>query len=421
MPCATAALAVGMREDTDDALPLVYAPWTTPVLSDDESGGSESEEEAKGEEAGSSQDPAFMRRASEGEDSQMEIFSQSPDRMVQSPRAITPTLPPSPISNPSTPPRKRQRTDSWDPPDYVPDFLPPFPTESSRRIAVQDDESNTQNEYTLHHLVKVERPLTPPPESSPTGSADYLRPTPYAQSSLASQPWHLPEPPPATLRLPPGNPAQALPRADEAIIFALHHALTNKPSEQPPPAGPARHRVALKLMEQTQESGRWELPATLYAGSAPNVPRVAPVGPGYPIPVAYDERTKEGKDKGKEMELEQAMPAVPGFARRTVIAHDRLSSSVDGYTSKMTPLLKGVVEVRLGSFTVEQPLICASFAVWHVPTQHQDDIPSHPQSGNPEADLRPRHCSTLELWADPRHNTLCSSHNTNCKRQGGCQ
>lgn len=193
-------------------------------------------------------------------------------------------------------------------------------------------------------------PSRRPPESSSTGSADYLRPTPYAQSSLASQPWHLPEPPPATLRLPPHNAAQSLlPRADEAIIFALHHALTNKPSEQPQPPGPARHKVALKLVEQTQESARWESPAALYASSAPNVPRVAPVGPGYPIPVAYDERTKEGKDKdkGKEMELEQASPAVPGLARRTVIPHDRLAPSVDGYTSKMTPLLKGVVEVRL--------------------------------------------------------------------------
>ena len=332
-----------MREDKDDAIPLVYAPLQTPEYSESEYETSESEEDDTETLPNvSHQVEAGMKRTAE--EQSMENLSQQPDRTVFSPRPMTPTLPLSPISNPATPPRKRQRTANWSPPPYVPDFLPPFPTDSSRHGSAEQDES-ASHEYTSHHPVKLERPITPPPESASSGSADYLRPTPFAQSSLATLPWHLPEPPPATLRLPPANLVQSLAKPEEAIIFALHHSLTNKPPDQPPPANPSRYKVALKLVEQTEQNPRWEPSPTLYASSAPNLPRVAPVGPGYPIPVAYDERTKEGKDKGKEMQLEQALPSVPGLARRTVIPFDRLAPVVTGYTSKLSPLLKGVVDV----------------------------------------------------------------------------
>ena len=341
-----------MREDID-AIPLVYAPLQTPELSEDEDETSEDEED---EAAELSEGPLEQKGGIIGDKSTdiqpAEMRSQQSDHIMSSPRPITPTLPLSPISNPATPPRKRARTSNWSPPPYVPDFLPPFPTDTSRNEPLlEDDETASHAEYSSHPPVKLERPLTPPPEAASSGSADYLRPTPFAQSSLASMPWHLPEPPPPTLRLPPVNPAaQTLPRPDEAIIFALHHALTNKPPEQPPPANPARYKVALKLIDQTEKSPRWEPPPTLYASSAPNLPRVAPVGPGYPIPLTYEEpKAKESKDKGKEMELEQAMPTVPGMARRTVIPHERIAPVVNGYTPKMSALLKGVVEVCLAA------------------------------------------------------------------------
>ena len=58
------------------------------------------------------------------------ILSEQKGERIASPRPLTPPLPLSPISNPSTPRRKRPRSSGWNPPPHVPDFLPPFPSYS---------------------------------------------------------------------------------------------------------------------------------------------------------------------------------------------------------------------------------------------------------------------------------------------------
>ncbi|KAF7795137.1 hypothetical protein EIP86_006284 [Pleurotus ostreatoroseus] len=333
-----AALAVGMREDVDDAIPLVYAPMGTPPPSDDEYDEEEEEEDVEMAQSATQQSNAPMD-LDLNEDQPSDPLSQSYSRVVLSPRPVTPTLPLSPISNPSTPPRKRPRTSNWDAPEYVPDFLPPFPTDASAQMQFTDDE----NEAMPHaqYPVKLERPVTPPPESVSSGSADYLRPTPYAQSSLASQLWHPPEAPPLTL---PPPQASFLPPTEEALVYAYHHLLTNKPSQQPGPANPARYKVALELIKQSEQESRWEPPATLYASSTPNLPRVAPVTPAYPIAVAQDEKGKDGKDKGKDVDMEQ-FPT--GYMRRTIIPNDRIAPLVGSYTSRLPMLTKTAVPFTL--------------------------------------------------------------------------
>ncbi len=309
----------------------------TPPPSDDEYDEEESEEDEEllqntTQQSNTSMDVDTM------EEPPSDTLSQPHSRVLSSPRPATPTLPLSPISNPATPPRKRPRTSNWDAPSYVPDFLPPFPNDASTQMRsppADENEPVSHSEYP----VKLERPVTPPPESASSGSADYLRPTPYAQSSLASQPWHLPEPPPTTL---PSPPSSTLPKTEEALVYAFHHALTNKPPQQLGPTNPARYQVALEMIKQMENQSRWEPPATLYASSTPNLPRVAPVTPAYPIAIAQDEKGKDTKDKGKDVDMEQ-FPA--GYMRRTVIANDRIAPLVSSYTSRLPMLSRTAVPV----------------------------------------------------------------------------
>jgi Wiskott-Aldrich syndrome protein len=107
-------------------------------------------------------------------------------------RPTTPVLPLSPISNRSSPSRKRQRTSSWQPLSHIPDFLPSFPTDSSPA----DQPLSPRSPRMRPPLLKIESPSSPLPQpSTPTYPSDYFTSVPYDQSSLSSMPeWHLPTP-----------------------------------------------------------------------------------------------------------------------------------------------------------------------------------------------------------------------------------
>jgi hypothetical protein len=113
----SAQLADGLRQDHDDAIPLQYARCPTPLLN-----GLDSEEEEGSED--DNEDESRAEHLPNGAD--MDVGS-SPLR-AGAKRPPSPPLPLSPISNPSSPPRKRPRTSNWDPPEHILDFLPPFPT-----------------------------------------------------------------------------------------------------------------------------------------------------------------------------------------------------------------------------------------------------------------------------------------------------
>lgn len=214
-------------------------------------------------------------------------------------RVASPTLPLSPVSNQSSPSRKRIRLQrGWDPPSHVPDFLPPFPSSSSELEVnpLQSPQVKTEMEVILPpssgaYDRERERQPTPPPQhlSMATSAADYLTPVPYNMSSLSSvSEAHLPEPSLRTASTSAGTALQLLPRKRDpppivqSIYTAYHHVLTQRPSSEPS-TNTGRHRVALTMLDQAYARPRWTAPDTLFANLAASRPRIVSPAPTFPI------------------------------------------------------------------------------------------------------------------------------------------
>lgn len=213
-------------------------------------------------------------------------------------------LPPSPVS----PSPKRRRTAIWEPPEYVPDFLPPFPgvvsspEESSFQQNVEislDQDSNSANSNlgskqvnssTLHSektgltprpalkgdlqrpaQLPVRQPSPALAASSPLSSS-YLTAVPYENSSLASVPeWHLPKDPYA---VPLTEEPSTLPALLSSHSY-LQSVSLSAPSVLPP--NPQRHTLSMILLGLSTRA--YSPAATLFASSTTNtcipVPRRA--------------------------------------------------------------------------------------------------------------------------------------------------
>lgn len=266
------ALTEGRKLDQDDAVPLVYAEMNTPAVTDDESDGSDDEVEK----------PEVHLNGD------IPLVNGTGPRGTK--RAASPLLPISPISNPSSPSRKRPRLQpGWDPPPHIPDFLPPFPTNilDTEVNALQSPQIKTEAEATLPppasaNGLERERLPTPPPQqlSTATSAADYLTPVPYNMSSLSTLPeGHLPDSNLRTVPTPASSALQLLPRKHEppqimpSILTAYHHVLTQKPPPEPS-INPGRHRVALTMIDQSYTHPRWSAPDTLFANLSAARPRV---------------------------------------------------------------------------------------------------------------------------------------------------
>ncbi|OSX57908.1 hypothetical protein POSPLADRAFT_1155377 [Postia placenta MAD-698-R-SB12] len=286
-----ALLLDGLREDRDDAIPLVYAPMPLEAFYDEYK-----EEETQ------------------------------------------PPLPLSPISNPSTPPRKRPRTSSWRPPSYVPDHLPPFPTNSPP----QSPFPRSPTEAIAPIPVKMERVATPPPPpmASSASSADFLTPIPYLQSSLAGALMsHLPPLPPRSG--PPSSQArQPLPQMQPALLGAYHHVLTHPPPSNVTSVNPSKYRVALALLTQAEAQPRWEPAPTLFSNTVPNPPRVAAPGPSYPVPVAKGPLTPTDKELEIEKDRRSNLPNAPP---RPVVFPERVTPLISQQASRLPTLARHVL------------------------------------------------------------------------------
>ncbi|KZT68102.1 hypothetical protein DAEQUDRAFT_693189 [Daedalea quercina L-15889] len=337
-----AAMAVGLREDRDDAIPLVYARMPTPSPEDEEDEDeSASEVEEDAQEVANETEPEPFPMDLEGHISEMEPFAKAREdrKSIQPPSS--PPLPLSPISNPSTPPRKRPRTSGWRPPSYVPDYLPPFPTTSPRH----SPSPPPQDAPVVPDPVKVERPATPPPPqiATTTSSADYLTPTPYAQSSLAttSGPWHLPSAPP---RMPDygtqSSSRASVPQIQPALLGAYHHVLTHPPPPKVSSVNPARYKVALAFVAQSELNPRWDPATTLFGNSASNTPRVAAIGPSFPIPITKLPPTPtDGKDDTEK----DKRPNLPSAPPRPVTTSERGAPLLSQQPSRIPDLARQVL------------------------------------------------------------------------------
>lgn len=340
-----------MREDQGDAIPLQYLPVPDDLFSplDDEWEDEDEEEEEPMENEG-------ILHETEPEVSMDVDATIDPPPLervnaeVRTPsRQASPPLPLSPISNPSTPPRKRPRTSrNWSPPPHIPSFLPPFPSEKASATRTPSPPPLRDDSPAIPHPnpVKMEQRASPVPElaSSMTNAADYLTPLPFSVSSLAasSSPWHLPSrppksPPPSTFGSSSTPPN--LPQTQQALFGAYHYILTNPVPAETTPAHPGRYKVALSLVHQAEAHPRWEPPPTLYASPEPNMPRIATVGPTYPVPVSMSEKEKENGSG----EPETRLPPAPPMPAAT---SDRIAPSIAQQGSRFSAVAKELLPVR---------------------------------------------------------------------------
>ena len=255
-----------------------------------------------------------------------------------------PPLPLSPISNLSPPSHKRSRTASWQPPPHIPDFLPPFPTTIDNPPSPVIVPSPHPDQFEPPSAQAMDGKVEKPPLSlaqaitSSSSASDYLVQVPYSQSSLSGvAEWHLPSAQPASKPLPARQPRLPTPQTEQALFTAYHHILTHPPPLNGNSQTPSRHRVAMALLSQIQTVPRWEPPDTLYSSVAPCPPRVATIGPTYPMAIG-----DIGSDSKAKTEKDVKFPlAIP----RPVSSNERLTPLISQQASRIPDLARHALPV----------------------------------------------------------------------------
>ena len=197
-------------------------------------------------------------------------------------------------------------------------------------------------------MIPAAQPSAAAPAST-SASADYMSVVPYQLSSLASQPYHLPNKP---HNLPASSPPSHLPIPDTqpALFGAYHHILTHKSSAVPTPTNAGRYKVALSLVSQNESdmNPKWEPAPSLFGTSAPNVPRVATMGPTHPMPIGKEDvKGDKGKEKeGTESATDAKMPSMP---TRPLPSFDRVAPLVSSARPRIPQLAKQLLSVSRSS------------------------------------------------------------------------
>ncbi|KZT53187.1 hypothetical protein CALCODRAFT_501394 [Calocera cornea HHB12733] len=247
-----AHLQEGLYHDPTDNIPLVYAAPPTP----------ETESPTPSASGSSSLTP-----------------SPKPEAMPLSPVSLSP---------PSSPPPRRAR---WEPPSYIPDFLPPLPGAPVQEPDPEPEQNGLLPEaddfddlFALpHELEEKKPPVAPPAVATPQPIASFAVPTPYNASSHSDLPRaHLP---PSPSHTPPPEPGGTNP----LFISAMQILRTDGGGAGSLPlSAPAAHHLAGRIAVIT--AMRYDAPDTLFAGTdAPFARHAAPtpthVIPHNPVPV----------------------------------------------------------------------------------------------------------------------------------------
>ncbi|KAI0790918.1 hypothetical protein C8Q75DRAFT_758475 [Abortiporus biennis] len=369
-----ASLAMGLREDKDDVIPLVYAEVPEDIMSSDEE---ELDQEISESESESAMDedlsfdthdyfnPPIQLSTIDGES--MDVDSNllprkepPPPILTTSNRHTTPPLPLSPISNPSSPksvprPRKRARTAKWSPPPHIPSFLPPFPNESTPRpTPTPPPEESSQikpdPDMPIDQDVSMTQAVAGPSEPAPapvatSSSADYLTPIPYTLSNLSSYPpSHLPPPKPPSCNAASRVNPQSLPTpsTQQSLFAAYHHVLTHPPPSTLSTPNLGRYKVALAIVRHSESNAgnRWDPAPTLYGETAPNVPRVTVMGPSFPVPIA---RSLQGEGARKDSANGDGDVKLPGPPPKSVGYNDKIVPTVNEYVSKIPGISRNLL------------------------------------------------------------------------------
>lgn len=331
-------------------IPLVYAPVPDDLLENSSDDGGDEEEHV--------------------DDVSEEIEHRPITNGVHSPmkdtppRISTPPLPLSPISNVSSPPRKRKRANSSYAASHIPYFLPPYPSEIIAATRPPSPRSPPPEPSQLPPI-KIERPASPLPQlSTPTYASDYLTCVPYSHSSLSSMPEsHLPSS--RAPRQSQANPPRQPTLQTQPTLFAAYHHILTRPVPPSSNANLSRHKVAMALLALTQNNPRWDPPSTLYSSSAPCPPRVSVIGPTFPTLVSDvpSGLSALGDLKAVDADRERKANLLP-LPPRAVFSNERITSLISQQSSRIPELARHVLPVCLLRFVscyqVQHIYFCAS-------------------------------------------------------------
>lgn len=336
-----AQLLEGLRQDRDDAIPLQFARCPSAGIDDDDQWESDEEDEV------AIDDERFSHSLHAMDEDMLSPGISAIVRKRSPSRQSSPPLPLSPISNPSSPVRKRPRSSNWEPPEHIPDFLPPFPSISedsspppfdrvpSPPIAHSIKPLPTQpSQFKLEKQVEtLAQPLTT------SAVSDILVQVPYSQSSLSSVPeWHLPSAPPPTAAPTQTRVRQATPQIEPALIAAYHHILTHPPPSNPPSLNLSRHKVLMALLKQAESTPRWNPADTLFGSVGPCPPRVSTIGPSYPVAIGNPTVNDIKGAKDNDVKLPPAIP-------RPVSAIEHIAPFISQQSSRIPDLARHVLPV----------------------------------------------------------------------------
>jgi len=393
-----AQLSEGLKQDRDDAIPLHYARCPSPLLAEiEEEDHWESDEDDIENDDELLSDP-FQNMYTMDED--VPPLRTTPLTYKRPPsRQSSPPLPLSPISNPSSPIRKRPRSSNWEPPEYIPDFLPPFPSMAEDLLLPPLDQvPSPPTALSVKPLpvpasqIRLEKqPETLPQSLTTSAVSDIHVQVPYSQSSLSTVPeWYLPSAPPPTAAPTQPKARQATPQIEPSLIAAYHHILTHPPPPNPPPLNPSRHKVLMALLKQTESNPRWNPADTLFGSVRPCPPRVSTIGPSYPVVIGdLTGNEVKGKNDAKDKDI-KLPPAMP----RPVSAIEHIAPFVSQQSSRIPDLARRVLPVssKLTRFTLSN-FSCSA----HNLGTHKPPFPS--PSPTPRVQiphLRHGHSCTLE-------------------------
>ena len=338
-----AQLLEGLRQDRDDAIPLQYTRCPSAGIDDN---GDDDQWESDEEEI---HDERFSHSLHALDEDMLSPRITALMRKRPPSRQSSPPLPLSPISNPSSPMRKRRRSSNWEPPEYIPDFLPPFPSMSEDSSLPPLDQVPSPPAHpikpipTLPSQIKPEKqPETLPQSLTTSAVSDILVQVPYSQSSLSSVPeWYLPSAPPPTAPPTQTRVRQATPQIEPALIAAYHHILTHPPPPNPPPLNPSRHKVLMALLKQAESTPRWNPADTLFGSVGPCPPRVSTIGPSYPVAIGNPTVNDiKGKNEAKDNDV-KLPPAIP----RPVSAIEHIAPFISQQSSRIPDLARHVLPV----------------------------------------------------------------------------
>ncbi|KIO22090.1 hypothetical protein M407DRAFT_120884 [Tulasnella calospora MUT 4182] len=281
------------------------------------------------------------------------------------PPLVLPLSPPisecglSPLSSPDSRLSKRARHTSWDPPDHVPDFLPPFPgvvapsgtLEGSQKtqgasVLASAASQLKQSEQQAPPSRRIPLPLRP----AVTSKSTYTKAIKYGQSSIAGKPVDLPDQSLWDQGVPPtpgdGNGMISWKKkggqSSLQPLIAAYHVLQADPQ---PATNPSRLRVA-HLLGSTAPS-RYTSADSLFAISSPPPPRFPPPTPTHAVPIPSEDGTAPPKSG----------PPLPKLGNKVIsdAIRDADDLSSPWMQSNLTPIARSLLPSHLYSKATQLP------------------------------------------------------------------